>query len=235
MFSSGLARIMVVYIPNDNDHTHAFIRNADAICFDVDSTVCKTEGIDELAKWCGANDISKLTKSAMNGEMSFTESLTLRLNKIRPSKFQMKQFIEETPFQLSNGVKELVDVLQKNDKDIFLISGGFRSIIEPLALSLAIPLNHVYANTLLFDEHDGQYIGFDVNELTSKSGGKALAIQRIKEIYGYNNVVMIGDGITDLEANADLFIGYGGVCEREVVKQNADWFLHDFDDITRLF
>lgn len=29
-------------------------RHADAVCFDVDSTVCIDEGIDELADFCGA-------------------------------------------------------------------------------------------------------------------------------------------------------------------------------------
>ena len=31
-------------------------RTADAVCFDVDSTVCTDEGIDELAAYCGAGD-----------------------------------------------------------------------------------------------------------------------------------------------------------------------------------
>jgi hypothetical protein len=30
------------------------LRKADAVCFDVDSTVCLDEGIDELANFCGA-------------------------------------------------------------------------------------------------------------------------------------------------------------------------------------
>lgn len=29
-------------------------QSADAVCFDVDSTVCMDEGIDELAEFCGA-------------------------------------------------------------------------------------------------------------------------------------------------------------------------------------
>jgi len=29
-------------------------RKGDAVCFDVDSTVCLDEGIDELADFCGA-------------------------------------------------------------------------------------------------------------------------------------------------------------------------------------
>lgn len=55
----------------------------------------------------------------------------------------------------------------------------------------------------------GEYAGFDENQLTSRSGGKGAAIRDLKEKYGYETVVMIGDGITDWEAAppADLFIG----------------------------
>lgn len=31
-------------------------KNSDAVCFDVDSTVCLDEGIDELAEFCGAGE-----------------------------------------------------------------------------------------------------------------------------------------------------------------------------------
>lgn len=31
-------------------------RRAEAVCFDVDSTVIREEGIDELAKFCGVGD-----------------------------------------------------------------------------------------------------------------------------------------------------------------------------------
>ncbi len=33
--------------------TRAIWRSADAVCFDVDSTVCRDEAIDELAKFAG--------------------------------------------------------------------------------------------------------------------------------------------------------------------------------------
>lgn len=36
--------------------TKELFRRADAVCFDVDSTVIKEEGIDELAKFCGVGD-----------------------------------------------------------------------------------------------------------------------------------------------------------------------------------
>jgi phosphoserine phosphatase len=34
----------------------ALWRHAQAVCFDVDSTVCEDEGIDELAAFCGAGE-----------------------------------------------------------------------------------------------------------------------------------------------------------------------------------
>lgn len=37
------------------------LRQADAVCFDVDSTVIREEGIDELAKFCNKGDeVAKL-------------------------------------------------------------------------------------------------------------------------------------------------------------------------------
>lgn len=36
--------------------TQEMFRRAEAVCFDVDSTVIKEEGIDELAKFCGVGD-----------------------------------------------------------------------------------------------------------------------------------------------------------------------------------
>ncbi len=58
------------------------------------------------------------------------------------------------------------------------------------------------------------------------------AIARIRDNNPYNTIVMIGDGITDLEAvqtsgGADLFIGYGGVVERPSVAAEAEWYVYD--------
>ena len=49
-FSQCLSRVM------DEDKARAIWRNADAVCFDVDSTVCVDEGIDELAAFMGVGD-----------------------------------------------------------------------------------------------------------------------------------------------------------------------------------
>jgi phosphoserine phosphatase len=151
---------------------------------------------------------------------------------IRPSSIQLKNFIYGQKHRLTPYVKELVTELHKREKEVYLISGGFKSIIEPIAQTLDIPTSNVYANKLKFF-YDGEYAGFDEHQLTSRSGGKGMAIRDLKEKHGYETVVMVGDGITDWEAAppADLFIGFGGNAYRSEVKNKAKWFVTDFRDL----
>lgn len=43
-------------------------------------------------------------------------------------------------------------LLHRNGTAVYLVSGGFRSFIEPLAEFLDIPRKNVYANRILFNE-----------------------------------------------------------------------------------
>ena len=41
-------------------------------------------------------------------------------------------------------------MLQRQDKAVFLVSGGFHAIIDPIAEHLGLPASHVFANTILY-------------------------------------------------------------------------------------
>ncbi|GFN77428.1 phosphoserine phosphatase [Plakobranchus ocellatus] len=208
-------------------------RLAEAVCFDVDSTVCIDEGLDDLAAFCGVGaEVEKITLKAMGGSMTFREALTQRLNIVQPTQEKLNAFIKDHPPKLSPGVKDLVRLLMRMNKKVFLVSGGFRRIIEPVAVALSLPADHIFANTLLFN-NDGSYAGFDLKEPTSESGGKPRAIQQIKEKHGISHLVMVGDGATDMEAcpPASAFIGYGGNVVRDKVKNGAAWFVTDFKEL----
>ena len=56
----------------------------------------------------------------------------------------------ETCVRPGAGIPELVARLQGLRKQVFLVSGGFRPLINPIAAMLGIPLAHVYANTILY-------------------------------------------------------------------------------------
>lgn len=105
-----------------------------------------------------------------------------------------------------------------------------------MAQELSIPLTNLFANKLLFD-FNGNYGGFDVNQPTSRSGGKGEAITQIRSFNSSQlrtenqlKIVMLGDGATDLESSppADYFIGYGGNVVRESVRERSQYFITDF-------
>jgi len=206
-------------------------READAVAFDVDSTVCVDEGIDELGAFLGARErVEAITKKAMEGGMDFSEALQLRLEAMAVTSDSLKAFVSQHPPRYSNGIKVLVDSLRANGKEVFLVSGGFRQMVHPVGAGLSVPTANIHANTITFNA-DGSLKGFDRNEFPSKSGGKATAVKHIKATRGYKTMVMIGDGATDLEARvaggADIFIGYGGAQRRPKVEAEADWFVTD--------
>lgn len=208
-------------------------KRAQAVCFDVDSTVATEEGIEVLAEYCGAGAaVRDWTNRAMGGEVPFRKSLVARLDLMRPSEAILQTCLKEHPASFTPGFEKLISELRARDIDVFLVSGGFRQMIAPLAKLLNVPESNIYANNLLFGT-DGEYVGFDPDEPTSSEGGKARVAQSLKDKFGYDPLVMIGDGATDMEARppADVFIGYGGVVERAAVAKGADWFVHDWEPL----
>nr|XP_029124203.1 phosphoserine phosphatase, chloroplastic isoform X2 [Elaeis guineensis]XP_029124204.1 phosphoserine phosphatase, chloroplastic isoform X2 [Elaeis guineensis] len=210
-------------------------RSADAVCFDVDSTVCLDEGIDELADFCGAGKaVAEWTTKAMTGSVPFEEALAARLSLFNPSLSQVQDCLEKRPPRISPGIADLIKKLKAKNTDVFLVSGGFRQMINPVAMQLGIPSENIFANQLLFG-NSGEFLGFDTTEPTSRSGGKATAVQQIRKDHDYKKLVMIGDGATDLEARkpggADLFICYAGVQMRAAVATKADWLVFSFQEL----
>jgi phosphoserine phosphatase len=217
-------------IPPKSPDILALWRNAQAVCFDVDSTVCMDEGIDVLAAHAGVGEqVAELTRQAMGGNVLFQDALRLRLDVIRPSRTLLAECLRLHPPRLSPGIGELVSALVHRKVAVYLITGGFEQMVEPVIKRLDIPKTNLIANILQFDA-TGNYAGFDENAPTSRNGGKGAAIAALKRIFGYGPVIMVGDGITDLEARppADGFIGYGGVVTRPRVQAGADWFVTNF-------
>ncbi|MFH4983524.1 hypothetical protein AB6A40_010233 [Gnathostoma spinigerum] len=218
-------------------YTKTIWKAADAVCFDVDSTVCQGEAIDELADYVGhGEEIAQYTQRAMNGGLPFRQALSERLAIMKPSFSQLESYAASHPPKLTPGIKELIVDLRNRDVDVYLVSGGFRRLIVPVAQLLDIPLDHIYANVLLFDA-EGNYAGFDENQLTSESGsknvGKAGVCGHLKQKMGYKRLVMVGDGATDMEASppADAFIGFSGNQCRESVRRGAPWCVDSFETL----
>jgi phosphoserine phosphatase len=199
----------------------------DVICFDCDSTLSKIEGIDELAKWAGVGEeMAKLTDLAMNGELPLEAVYSKRLETIKPDKAAIDRVAALYIAEIVDGTKEVFHVLLTQGKEVHIISGGLRQAILPLAALLGLSENHVHAVDIYFNE-DGSYHGFDETSPLSRSGGKHELSKRL--LQGKSSLVLIGDGKTDMEAKQPgvTVIGFGGVCDREIVRELADKFVKD--------
>jgi phosphoserine phosphatase len=171
----------------------------------------------------------------MEGDTKFEDALAARLEIIKPSRSSIEKCLRDSPLRTSPGVDELIAALNARGTDVYFVSGGFRIMIEPVAKKVNVSKSNILANTILFDE-DGNYAGFDPEEPTSADMGKPKAVGQIIAEHGYETVVMVGDGATDMQAvpPAKAFIGYGGIAERAAVRDGACWFTKSFDEMTAI-
>jgi phosphoserine phosphatase len=193
----------------------------DVICFDCDSTLSKIEGIDELARRVGmAEEMSKLTDLAMNGIVPLQDVYGRRLSAIQPDSASIDWVAQLYISEIVDGVKELFGILLAQGKAVHIISGGLRQAILPLAAFLGLPDSHVHAVDVYFNA-DGSYRGFDEASPLARAGGKAEVVGGLK---GTGSIVMVGDGKTDMEAKlaGAYVVGFGGVADREIVREQAD-------------
>ncbi len=191
------------------------------VAFDCDSTLSTIEGIDELAVRAGAGGlIAALTRDAMAGHVSMEAVYGRRLALVRPGAEDLAWLGERYVATLVPGVRELVAALAAEGREVHIVSGGLRQPVVVLAEALGLPADRVHAVTVDLDEL-GRYRGWDREAPTARSGGKAEVVARLA---AGRPVVMVGDGITDLETQAAgaRVIGFGGVAVRAAVREGAD-------------
>ncbi|MDD5227512.1 MAG: HAD-IB family phosphatase [Methylococcales bacterium] len=199
--------------------------NAEIVCFDCDSTLSKIEGIDELARRIGLGDeLAKLTDAAMNGDVSLEAIYGKRLDLIKPNRVAIEWVADLYIAELVEGVTDVFTELAKHNKTVHIISGGLLPAILPLAKLLNVPEINVHAVDVYFAEN-GDYVSYEIDSPLAKNGGKAAVVKSLNA----TNLVLIGDGKTDLEAQQTgaKVIGFGGVVNRKLVRENADFFVAD--------
>lgn len=193
------------------------------VFFDVDSTLVTIEGIDVLAN--GNPAVVSLTNAAMNGEIALDAVYAKRLDLIRPSRSDVEALGERYIASLVEGAADTIRMLRDAGADVHLVTAGIAQAVAPLASHLGIEPRAVHAVPLQFDA-EGSYLGFDQRSFLWRPGGKELVVRAILS-RSKGRSAFIGDGVSDLETKpvVDLFIGFGGVQIRPLVRAGAGLFV----------
>jgi phosphoserine phosphatase len=197
------------------------------VFFDVDSTLVTIEGIDILGR--GDPAIVELTEAAMNGEIPLEEVYARRLEMIRPTAADLDALAERYLASIVNGAPEVIAELQRDGTIVHLVTAGIEQAILPLAEALGV--RNVHAVRLRFTA-GGAYEDFDRRSPLARAGGKSVVVQDVRA-RTKGKAAFVGDGASDLEAKGavDLFVGFGGVSERDLVRANAGVYARTMGEV----
>ena len=195
----------------------------DAVVFDCDSTLSAIEGVDELAQSAAERaQVERLTARAMAGEIALEDVYGRRLDLLQPARSAVlavgQRYVDRA---LPHGC-ELVAALHALGKDVWIVSGGLLPAVSVLAQALGIPPEHVRAVDARFGA-DGAWSDFERASPLARAGGKTVIAHEIAAGSGARGLVVVGDGVTDLETvpPARRFVAFGGVARRTEVFERA--------------
>ena len=211
-----------------------------SLILDFDSTIISVETLDYLADISTKNIIKKnklidkishYTDLAMNGDITFQESLEIRLKLMQINKDDIDSSIELIQKKIDSSFIDNIDFFKKYIDSVFIVSGGFKSIIHPVLNSIFKGNWNIYANEFVFDNHN-IVSGVENHNPLSASKGK---VKLVESLNLNNDIIIVGDGYTDYEIKkfnlAKYFLAYTGHAKRKNVIKNADFKCSNFYDV----
>jgi len=209
--------------------------NEFSLCvMDMDSTLISIECIDEIADMCGKKeDVALITKSAMMGEIDFSQSLIKRVSLLEGLGEEMLFKVIEERLKFNEGTQAWIEACRKNNVTTVLVSGGFDYFADyvknKLGIDVAISNQLEIKDKKLTGKVLGDIVNDEVKAQTVRDFQAKLNIDRSKTI-------VIGDGANDLKmlAEAQYSIAYHA---KPVVQEKARFkFNHsDFKGVLNLF
>lgn len=189
------------------------------VFFDCDSTLTRIEGIDWLGG--GRRDLAEITDAAMAGRIPLESVYRERIQLVKPGRDAVARLAAD---YLENAVEDaaaVIAALSRAGVDVHVISGGLLSAVSRFAAMLGLEPDSVHAVDVRFDDA-GQYAGFDEASPLTRSRGKEALVRELAPKLA-RPILLIGDGVTDLEATpvVDLFVAYAGVVDRPAVSDAA--------------
>ena len=208
-----------------------------SLIIDFDSTIIGLETLECLADISTNNpskkqklisQISHYTNLAMNGDITFEQSLDLRFDLIKLNRQDINNSINYLKNKIDPSFLDNINFFKKYFDSIFIVSGGFKSIIQSVLNSAFNADWNIYANEFIFDDQDN-VMGIEKGNPLSLSRGK---VELVRSLNLGNDIIIVGDGYTDYEIKkfnvAKYFLAYTAHVKRDNVVKNADAVCNDF-------
>jgi phosphoserine phosphatase len=218
----GKAEIDVLVQPATN-------RRKRLLVADMESTIIENEMLDELADFIGRRqEVSEITRRAMNGEIDFTAALEARVSLLASLPDHV---LEEAAcrIRLRAGARELIATMRSAGAVTALVSSGFMIFAEAVAVELEF--DHVVANRL--DLSAGRIAGtISPPIVTGESKRESLLSLAAEHDVPLQHSMAVGDGANDLPMLAAAGSGIA-FHAKPAVASSARWRL-DHADLTGL-
>lgn len=206
---------------------------------DFDSTFTQVEALDELARISLEDhperqsiyeEIERWTNLAMEGQVSFRESLGNRVKLLNAHQRHLDQLVAVLKRKVSPSFLRNKKFFKQNKGQVLIVSGGFKEFITPVVRPYHIAADQIYANEFVFDEA-GNIIGYDKANPLSEEAGKVKLLKQLNlpgKMYG------IGDGYSDFQLREsgliERFYAFTENIERKSVSEKADHVTPSFDE-----
>lgn len=166
------------------------------VLLDMDSTLIEQEVIDLIAKHAGKLDqVSKITESAMAGELDFAQALSARVSLLAGLDQSVIELVRKE-ITLTNGAKKLIETLHKQGHKVGVVSGGFLDVIEPILKDLKIDFYRANKLEIVNGKLTGKTEGEVIDRIAKYNS--LLDFAKIEGV-DLSQTVAIGDGANDLD------------------------------------
>jgi phosphoserine phosphatase len=194
------------------------------IAFDFDNVLVDGESLDEVAKLVDSVDeITELTRKAMEGEINFETSLRQRMNLLKGLSLEdIEKVVDEMP--IMEGAEETIKELKNQGFKLALITGNFEIITNRFK---DLDIDYIYCNQL--HDEDGKLTG-EISGPLIAEGSKGEVLQELMDQEGLTaeECAAVGDGANDrsMIEKAGLGIAFNA---KPALKEVADVVVEDKD------
>ena len=205
-------------------------REKQLLIADMDSTLINEECIDELAGFTDFSEkVLEITKAAMNGKISFSESLIRRTELFKGINLDILEECFNNFINISDGAKTLVSTMNSRNARTYIVSGGYKFFVNKVA------------NLLKVTDHFSNDVVVKNRVLSGKLKkpiiGEIRKLNLVKNICKKNNlsvknVISVGDGANDIKMLATT--GYGVAFKSKNIVKKYTKIHIDYSDLTSL-